>query len=102
MVIDAQSKAPISGATVSLMSYGFAARPENDVSGIRTSADGRFEIPPRQEWSVYIVPMDPAPLWGQVKIKANGYVDVEKEISTSVAGPSVTNFGSIPMTRAGK
>ena len=99
VVVDSQTRLPISNALVSLISYGFAARPENDVFDVRTAANGEFEIPPKQEWSIYIVPMDPAPLWATVRIKVAGYTDVERKISISVMGPSMTNLDVVPMTR---
>ncbi len=93
-VVDARTGAPISGAVVTLLGYGYGSPPENDVFDLRTAADGRFEIPPKQRWIIYIVPSDPPPRWAKVKVRANGYVDVEREIYKSM-----TDLRIIPMTR---
>ena len=101
-VVDAQSGAPIRGALVSVVGYGMRSRPQDDVFDVRTAADGRFEIFPVQQWNIYIVPMRPAPIPVALKVLASGYRDLDKEISFSMLGPSVEDFGSLRMTRLGR
>jgi hypothetical protein len=98
-VVDAQSGAPIRGALVSLVGYGMSSRPQDDVFDARTAADGRFEIVPVKQWNIYVVPMRPAPVPVALKVRAKGYRDLDKEISFSMLGPSVEDFGSLRMTR---
>lgn len=98
-VVDAQSGAPVSGALVSLVSYGMRSRPQDDVFDVRTAADGRFEIFPVQRWNMYIVPMHPSPIPAALKIRAKGYKDADREISFSMLGPAVEDFGSVRLTR---
>ena len=97
-VVDALSKVPIQGAVVSLMSAGYGAHPENNAD-MRTATDGRFEIAPKKQWGPYILGDHPAPRHAYIRIKAHGYIDVERDISIWVTGPSMTDLGLIPMIR---
>jgi hypothetical protein len=101
-VVDAQSGAPIRGALVSLVGYGMRSRPQDDVFDVRTAADGRFEILPVKEWNIYVVPMHPASIPVALKVRANGYTDLDREISFSMLGPAVEDFGALRMTRFGR
>lgn len=101
-VVDARSGAPIRGALVSLVGYGMRSRSQDDVFDVRTAADGRFEIFPVKEWNIYVVPMRPAPIPVALKVRASGYRDLDREISFSMLGPPVEDFGSIRMTRLGR
>lgn len=94
-VIDAESKLPIAGAAITLKSSGFPEK-HTEVS-ILTETDGQFLIKPLQNWSLYIVPMDPLPLKSVVTIRSNGYSEIQKEFRVNTMGPSMTNLGIIEM-----
>ena len=95
-VVDSHAGTPIRQGLVTLTDR---YRPDDHVSTARTSADGRFEIPAKQMWSLFITPFDPAPATAVVSFQADGYADVEKRISVTVMGPAMTDLGTIPMTR---
>jgi hypothetical protein len=97
-VIDARTKEPLPGAAVTLRTstYTNKKRQVAMVSGER----GEFLIPPDQEWSVYIVPMDPMMLKGAVAVEAQGHKGVTREFRTTSMGPGVTKLGDIPLEQA--
>ena len=95
-VVDAQSGIPIGQVAVILTDR---YRPDEYESTVQTTADGRFEIPAKQKWSLVIAPFDPAPAIALVNFRAEGYADVEKRISITIMGPPITDLGTIPMTR---
>jgi hypothetical protein len=92
-VVDAQSKNPVTGASVLL------ATSKRRVS-TTTNNHGEFMVSPDQEWGIYIVPMDPFPLEGSVTIQASGYKETTKQFRTSTIGPANSKLGEISLERS--
>jgi hypothetical protein len=97
-VIDATNKQPITGATVTLTTLRSIEHQGESLSTM-TGADGRFEIPAAQRWSLYFAPLDPYSLSALLTIKMLGYQDMSKEITTLTTGPEMTDLGIVPLER---
>lgn len=98
IVVDAQNKKPIAGASV-LLTTSSNVDPTRRVSAT-TNEQGEFVIPADQKWGVYIVPMDPIGLEGVVTVQAMGYNGTKKKFRTSSMGPANSKLGIIPLERS--
>ena len=90
---------PVAGAKASLVSTFNGVRTETETM---TSNEGFFHIYPERKWGLFIVPMDPARISGDLTINADGYVDFNKTIHTNTMGKAVIDLGPINMERLNK
>lgn len=90
-VVDARTSRPISGANITLAATNIS---ETTISG----ADGAFLVPPKQQWGIYIVPMDPIGWDVHVTIEALGYSSGSREFVTSAMGSAVRELGDIRLS----
>jgi hypothetical protein len=65
---------------------------------VLTGDDGRFSIPSRKRWGLYVVPMDIFPPQGTLVVKRDGY----EPLMVWVWARDSTNLGSIFLKRATK
>jgi hypothetical protein len=85
-VVDSQTHAPVAGAEVffsrsSYTFYHFPPQPPEIGPAVSnatppfvfTDASGRFTIPPRKKWGVYIVPMDVFVAPATLVVRRDGY-----------------------------
>jgi len=83
-VIGAENKSAIIGASVTLNSFGYK-RETYKVSTV-AEADGLFLIKPKQFWSIWIVPADPALLMSVVTITWEFMDDFQEEGQNNTDG----------------
>ena len=98
-VVDLKTNNPVAGAKASLVSTFNGVRTETETM---TSNEGFFHIYPERKWGLFIVPMDPARISGDLTINADGYVDFNKTIHTNTMGKAVIDLGPINMERLNK
>jgi hypothetical protein len=83
-VVDAQTRAPVVGATVRVESYRVATPPGYgggvrllEGTEVKTDTGGQWSVPSKHEWTVGILAADGLPLYANVYcVFAEGYVDV--------------------------
>jgi hypothetical protein len=97
-VIDSSTKKPINNANITLKTRSFPGRIEK-TENASTHDDGSFFIAAEQEWSVYIVPLDPYQMKGEISVEAEGYKKYLKEFYVTTMGPAITEFKDILMER---
>lgn len=97
-VIDSSTKKPINNANITLKTRSFPGRIEKTEND-STHDDGSFFIAAEQEWSVYIVPLDPYQMKAEISVEAEGYKKYLKEFYVTTMGPAVTKFKHILMER---
>ncbi len=97
-VIDAENSQPIEGATVGL-DVMRSIEHKGEYLSTTTGADGKFQIPAAQRWSLYMVPLDPAPLSVLITIKKLGYEEFTKEIGTHTMGTAITDLGNVSIRK---
>ena len=96
-VVDANSSDAIVNATVTVTPGGLAkGKPAKSTT---TGADGRFSVAPDKSWSVYVVPMDFAPLTAQVTASAPGYSQGVCQIKSSPDGSGTGACGDIHLEK---
>jgi len=96
-VIDKETRAPIEGALVTLSSSSPANR--NNLLTTPSLENGSFKIQSNQAWGLYIVPMDPAAINGEIKVEKPGYKTKIQNLHTQTMGKGVFELGVIELER---
>jgi len=93
-IVSGLQNAPVVGARVTL-SYGKGRLIETRHVETTSDAAGSFSFPSKRIWGVYVVPMDPYGIFGNIEIFAVGFSPKNIAVMTGAMGPAETNLGMI-------
>jgi len=96
-VVDLKTNNPVAGAKASLVTTFDSVRTE---VATMTSNEGYFHLNSERKWGLFIVPMDPARISGDLTISADGYIEFNKTIHTNTMGKAIIDLGSINIERS--
>jgi Carboxypeptidase regulatory-like domain len=94
-VVDEVAGVPIANATVILRQA--PTRPPNIIEepSTATDANGKFQMPPKRMWWIWIVTMENWPSPYVVEVRAPGYADASLNIQAWETGPAVMPLGRV-------
>jgi hypothetical protein len=95
VVLDGRDSTPITNATI-VVTTRDSSRQTGEIV-LTTTADGAFYVPPKQRWSVYIMPMDVFGPWSKASISAPGYASRSFDLSASAMGPKAVSLGNVSL-----
>ena len=94
-VINAQSRKPISGASVSIASSRYQLK--NGTASTHTLEDGAFYIPPFKQWGILIVGEAMFVTTDTASFRCTGYTDLNKDVFNHEGADAVKQLGIIAL-----
>lgn len=99
VVVDADTRTAVVGATVSVIPLGINDPP----AAVDTGFAGAFQVPAKRQWGIYIMPTDIFPIAYRLSVRREGYRQTDVQFSFMPLGAgTTTNFGNIQLRAVAK